>query len=94
VVGILFHIGEKKIPGSVGEPTADGRSPVRTLSDESKVQGRGPADPPLGNFGLWTWDFGLIRGTGHAERKLPVGQVVPAGPVKTGPGGTGPSHLT
>jgi hypothetical protein len=32
VMGIHFHIGEKKIPGSVGEPTADGRSPVRTLS--------------------------------------------------------------
>jgi hypothetical protein len=35
VVGIHFHIGEKKIPGSVVEPTADGRSPVRTLSGES-----------------------------------------------------------
>jgi hypothetical protein len=32
VMGIPFHIREKKIPGSVDEPTADGRSPVRTLA--------------------------------------------------------------
>jgi hypothetical protein len=42
------------------------------------------------------WDGTRKRGTrwdGYAERKFPAGQVVPAGLIKTGPGGTGPSHL-
>jgi hypothetical protein len=29
VVGILFHYREKRISGSLGEPTSDGRRPVR-----------------------------------------------------------------
>jgi hypothetical protein len=81
VMGIPFHIREKKIPGSVDEPTADGRSPVRTLRELAR-----PDWSPRTGTGH--------ESTGHAERKLPVGQVDPAGPVKTGPGGTGPSHLT
>jgi hypothetical protein len=82
VVGILFHIGEKKIPGSVGEPTADGRSPVRTLSGESKVRSPRSGTGGPASRKLWTLDLGLWTDTRDGTR----GKKVAGG--TSGPGGS------
>ena len=65
MVGIHFHRGEKKIPGSV-KPVQGPKS----KEDEVTHQIGDPAPPGRDTKARDS------MGRGHAERKLPVGQVV------------------